>query len=85
MTHHSKRKLHNRFRKDKPFFIRCKANYYYESRRQTEQTQESKRDNKQPIGKQHTDSQSEEDLSHSGEKGEKEEETGKEKMSKIKQ
>ena len=28
----SKRKLHNRFRKDKPFFIRYKATYYQESR-----------------------------------------------------
>ena len=40
-------------------------------------THESKRDNKQPIGKQHADNQSEEDRD---EKGEKEEETRKEKI-----
>ena len=69
----SKRKLHNRFRKDQPFFIRNKAIYYHESRRQTEQTQESKRNNKQATGKQHADNQSEGEKSHSSEKGEKEE------------
>ena len=41
-------------------------------------TQEKKRDNKQPIGKQHADNQSEEDKSLRGGKSEKEEETGKE-------
>ena len=35
--------------------------------------------NKQPIGKHHADNQSEEDTSHRGEKGEKEEETGRKK------
>ena len=39
-------------------------------------TQKNKRDNKQPIGKQHTDNQSEEDKSHSDGNDEKEEETG---------
>ena len=38
------------------------------------QTQESKRDNKQPMRKQHADNQSEEDTNHRGGKGEKEEE-----------
>ena len=42
-------------------------------------TQENKKNNKQPIGKQHADSQSEEDKSHRDGKGEKEEETGREK------
>ena len=42
-------------------------------------TQENKRDNKQPIGKQHADNQSEEDKSLRGGMGEKEEETVKEK------
>ena len=37
-------------------------------------TQESKRDNKQPMRKQHADNQSEEDTNHRGGKGEKEEE-----------
>ena len=45
--------------------------------------QERMRDNKQPIGKQHTDNQSEEDMSHRGGKGEKEEETGRRKKSKL--
>ena len=57
---------------------------YHENRRQIEQIQESKRDNKQPIAKQFADSQSEGNISHSGEKGEKEEEI-KGKMSKNKQ
>ena len=39
-------------------------------------TQESKRDNKKPIGKQHGDNQSEEDTNHRGGKGKREEETG---------
>ena len=39
--------------------------------------QVNKRDNKQPIGKQHADIQSEEDKSLRGGKSEKEEETGK--------
>ena len=38
---------------------------------------------KQPIGKQHADNQSEEDTSHKGGKGEKVEETGKEEKSKL--
>ena len=38
-------------------------------------TQESMRNNKQPIRKQHADNQSEEDTSHRGGKGEKEEGT----------
>ena len=42
-------------------------------------TQESKRDNKQPIGNKHADNQSEKDTNHRGGKGEKEEETGREK------
>ena len=37
-------------------------------------TQKIKRDNKQPIGKQHAGNQSEEDTLHRGGKGEKEEE-----------
>ena len=53
--------------------------YSYVSRSQTEQTQRSKRDNKQPIGKQRANNQSEEDTKHRGGKGEKEEETGREK------
>ena len=69
--------MHDQFQKDKPFFIRC--NMSYENRSQTEQTQEKKEDNKQPLGKQHTNNQSEEDTSPSGEKGEKEEETGRKK------
>ena len=52
--------------------------YSYVSRSQTEQTQRSKRDNKQPIGKQHADNQSEENTGHSSEKGEKEEEAARE-------
>ena len=40
-------------------------------------TQESKRDNKQPIGKQHAHNQSEEGKSLRGGESEKEEETGK--------
>ena len=47
----------------------------YESRSQTEQTQKIKRDNKQPIENQDADNQSEEETSHRGGKGEKEEET----------
>ena len=46
------------------------------------QSQESKKDNKQPIGEQHADNQSEEGISHRGEKGR---ERGKGKKSKIKQ
>ena len=46
-------------------------------------TQESKRDNKQQIGKKHADNESEEDTNHRGGKGEKKEETGREK-SKLK-
>ena len=84
LTLHKKIKLRNRFGKYKPFIIRCNASYYHESRRQTEQTQESKRDNKQPVGKQHADNQSKEYISRSGEKGEKGEESGRGK-SKIKQ
>ena len=42
-------------------------------------TQESKRDDKQPIGKLHADNQSEEDANHRCGKGEKEAETGREK------
>ena len=48
--------------------------YFHRSKNQTEQMQESKRDNKQPIGKQHADNQSEEDKSLRGgrsKKGEK--------------
>ena len=47
--------MHDRFRKDKPFFIRCNTSSFYESRSQVKQTQENKRDNKQPIEKQHAD------------------------------
>ena len=73
--------MHNWFQKDKPFFVRCNATYSHKSRNQTEQNTMNKRDNKQPIGKQHADNQSEEDTqkSHRGGKGEKEEETEKEK------
>ena len=39
--------------------------------------QVNKRNNKQPIGKQNADNKSEEDMSHSDEKVEKEEETAK--------
>ena len=46
-------------------------------------TQESKRDNKQPIRKQHADKQKEEDMNHRGEREEKEEETGRKKKSKL--
>ena len=53
--------------------------YFHERKSQIEQTQESKRDNKQPIGKQDADNQPEQDTNLSREKGEKEEETGKEK------
>ena len=42
---------------------------------QTEHHREARRDNKQPISKQHTDNQSEEITSQRGGKGEKEEET----------
>ena len=42
-------------------------------------THESKRDNKQPIGKQHADNQPEESKSLRGSMGEKEEETEREK------
>ena len=48
--------------------------YPHESRSQTEQTQESKRDNKQPIRKQHIDNESKDDTSYRDEKVEKEEE-----------
>ena len=65
------------FQKDKPFFIRCNTSSSFVRRSQTEQTQESKRENKQPIGKQHVDNQSEEDTSHRDGKREKEEETEK--------
>ena len=67
--------MHDRFQKDNPFFIRCNTSSTYKSRSQAEQTQETKRDNKQPIGKQHTGSRSEEDTSHRDGKREKEEET----------
>ena len=56
---------------------------YHENRRQIEQIQESKRDNKQPIAKQFADSQSEGNISHSGEKGEKKEEIRREKSVKT--
>ena len=46
-------------------------------------TQENKKDNKQPIGKQHADNQSEEDKSLRGGMEEKEDETGREKKVKI--
>ena len=52
--------------------------YSPESRSHTEQTKESKWDNKQPIGKQHADKQSEVNRSHIGGKGKKDGETGKE-------
>ena len=42
-------------------------------------TQKNKRDNKQPILKQHEDNQSEVDTNHRDGKGEKEEETAREK------
>ena len=69
--------MHNRFRKDKPFFNRCNTSYSHRSRSQTEQTQEIKKENKQTIGKQHADNQSEEDTSHTGGNGKKEEEAEK--------
>ena len=46
-------------------------------------TQESKRDNKQPIRKQHADNQTEVDTSRRGRKGEKEGEAGREKKTKL--
>ena len=52
------------------------TSYTHGSRIQTDQTQENKWDNKQPIGKQHADNQSEE-KSYRGGKSEKKEETGK--------
>ena len=67
--------MHDRFLKDKPFFIRCNTFSSCESRSQIEQIQESKRDKKQPIEKQHADNQSEEDTRHRGGKGKKWEET----------
>ena len=67
--------MHERFQKDKPLFIRFQYVLLLRKRSQTEQTQESKRDNKQTIEKQHADNQSEEDSSHIGGKGEKEKET----------
>ena len=66
--------MHYRFRKDKPFFIRCNMFYSHENRSQTDQRHESKRENRQQIGKQYADNQSEEDTSHRGVKGEKEKE-----------
>ena len=45
--------------------------------------QENKRNNKQPIGKHHADNQSEEDISHSGKKRTKKEETGRKKRVKL--
>ena len=53
-----------------------------QKQKQTEQTQKRKRDNKQPIGKQHTDNQSKEDVNHRGGKVEKEEESERGKKSK---
>ena len=72
--------MHDRFQKDKPFFIRvqyCPTSMKTEAR--LSKTQEGMRDNKQSTGKQHAGNQSEEDMSHRDRKGEKEEETGKEK------
>ena len=54
-----------------------------ESRSLTEQTRESKRDDKQPIEKKHADNQLQEDTSHRDEKRVKEEESGREKKSKL--
>ena len=53
--------------------------YFHESRSQTEQTQKSKRDSKQPIRRQHADNQTEKETSHSGGNREKKEEAGKKK------
>ena len=53
--------------------------YFYESRSQTEQTQESKRNNNELIGKKHADKQSKMEKNHRSGKGEKEEEIGREK------
>ena len=54
-----------------------------ESRSLTEQTRESKRDDKQPIEKKDADNQLQGDTSHRGEKRVKEEESGREKKSKL--
>ena len=53
--------------------------YFHRRRSKIEQTQEIKSDNKQPEGKQHADNQAEVDTTNRGGKGEKEEETGREK------
>ena len=71
--------MHDRFQKEKPLFIRCNATYSPKAEARLSKTQESKRDNKQPIGKQHADNQTEKDPNHTGGKGEIEEETGREK------
>ena len=61
------------------FLTKCKTSYSHESRSQNEKTQGSKTYNKLPIGKQHAGNQSEKDTSYRGEKGEKGDETGREK------
>ena len=48
-----------------------KSGLYLRPLRQIEQTQESKKDNKQPIGKQHAENQSEEDTKRKGGKRER--------------
>ena len=64
--------MHDRFQKDMLFFIKSNTSSSYESRNQTEQTQERKRDNKKPIRKQHKDNKTQENTCHKGGKREKE-------------
>ena len=54
--------------------------YSHESRSQTVQNTGKTEDNKQPIGKQHADNQSEVDTSYRARKGENEKVTGRERI-----
>ena len=61
-------------------FRKKKTTEYSERLGRQARSGENKRNNKQSIGKQHANNQSEEDKSHKVGKGEKEEETGREKI-----